>query len=88
MARELPKEHVEYFQALIGAAAEGQLALLDCENPEGESRSVICIAVENKDKSVTFIPLAEMCEENPITYYTPPRSNNDNPGTMEENVSE
>lgn len=87
MARELPEEHVNRFHALIGAVSEGQLALLDCENPKGESRSVICIAVENEDKSTTFIPLAEMCEENPLTYYTPPRSNNDNPRAVEENVS-
>lgn len=92
MARKIPEHHIEWFDLLIAGATNNQLALMDCTNPDGEDRTVICIFYPNEEGSNdggVFVPIAEMCEnKEPFTHYTPPMVNdNDNTGNMEENVS-
>lgn len=78
MAREIPQMHRDWLNLINTAAKQGTLALMDCTNPEGEARSVLCASYSDNEE-VVFIPLAEMCEHPvPHEYYTPPMKEHKN----------
>ncbi|MBX9864152.1 MAG: hypothetical protein K2Y42_15540 [Hyphomicrobium sp.] len=59
------------FQMLLRAAADGNLALMECTDSEtGETRYVIC-AVGNDDVDYVFTPFGHLAEGNPFEAYRP-----------------
>lgn len=60
------------FQALLRAAANGNLALMECADFEtGETRYVIC-AVGRDDGDYVFTPFGHLADGDPYEAYTPP----------------
>ena len=60
------------FQTLLRAAAEGNLALLECTDAEtGVPRYVIC-AVGRAEGDFVFTPFGHLAAGNPYEAYTPP----------------
>lgn len=60
------------FQTLLRAAADGNLALLECADAEtGAMRYVIC-AVGRDDEEFLFTPFGHLAEGNPYEAYRPP----------------
>lgn len=68
----LQKYDRDNFKTLLRAAAEGQLALLECKDAAtGEYRAVIC-AVGTDADGYLFTPFGHLCTTNPFEAYTPP----------------
>ena len=60
------------FQTLLRAAADGNLALLECADAEtGAVRYVIC-AVGRDDGEFVFTPFGHLADGNPFEIYSPP----------------
>ena len=60
------------FQTLLRAAADGNLALLECADAEtGAVRYVIC-AVGRDDEEFLFTPSGHLADGNPYEAYRPP----------------
>ena len=60
------------FESLLRAAADGNLALLECTDAEnGEPRYVIC-AVGRDGTDFLFTPFGHLANGNPIDAYVPP----------------
>ena len=60
------------FQTLLRAAADGNLALLECTDAAtGAPRSVIC-AVGRDGEEFLFTPFGHLAEGNPYDAYVPP----------------
>ena len=60
------------FQTLLRAAADGNLALLECADAEtGAVRYVIC-AVGRDDGEFLFTPFGHLADGNPYEAYRPP----------------
>ncbi|MGV0818907.1 DUF6117 family protein [Martelella sp. AMO21009] len=60
------------FQTLLRAAADGNLALLECADAEtGAVRYVIC-AVGRDDEEFLFTPFGHLADGNPYEAYRPP----------------
>lgn len=70
--RAIPKHHIEWWETLKRAFAHDAVALMTCGSKEG-TRSVICM-VNREPGAITFVPVGELCEADPSTYYTPPFS--------------
>jgi hypothetical protein len=61
------------FQTLLCAAADGNLALLECTDAEtGALRYVIC-AVGRDDEEFLFTPFGHLADGNPYEAYRPPK---------------
>jgi len=60
------------FQTLLRAAADGNLALMECTDaPTGEIRYVIC-AVGRDGVDFVFTPFGHLADGNPYDAYLPP----------------
>jgi hypothetical protein len=60
------------FQTLLRAAADGNLALMECiDAVTGESRYVIC-AVGRDGRHFLFTPFGHLADGNPFDAYLPP----------------
>jgi hypothetical protein len=71
----IPEHHVQWFETLKLAAANGHLALMSArDTANGESRSVICIANIMEDGTIWFIPVGNLATtEDPFDAYIPPK---------------
>ncbi len=62
------------FQTLLRAAADGNLALMECTDAvTGETRHVIC-AVGRDGADFVFTPFGHLAEGSPYDAYMPPSS--------------
>ncbi|MEN2990925.1 DUF6117 family protein [Tistrella sp. BH-R2-4] len=62
------------FQTLLRAAADGNLALLECTDAAtGAPRYVVC-AVGRNGEDFLFTPFGHLAEGNPYDAYIPPES--------------
>jgi len=60
------------FQTLLNAAANGDLALMECADAvSGEPRYVIC-AVGKDGKEFVFTPFGHLADHDPYAAYVPP----------------
>jgi len=62
------------FETLKKAFANGDVALMRCERtkkPRGYV-TVICMVNREADGTCSFVPVAEMCTDNPYLAYLPP----------------
>ncbi|MEH3038550.1 MAG: DUF6117 family protein [Sphingomonas paucimobilis] len=60
------------FQTLLDAAANGDLALVECHDiASGEARYVIC-AVGRDGEDYALTPFGHLAEGNPFDLYRPP----------------
>ncbi|CAM5531696.1 hypothetical protein MAUB1S_08875 [Mycolicibacterium aubagnense] len=65
------------FNTLLRAAADGNLALMECaDNATGEARYVIC-AVGRESGSYLFTPFGHLADRNPYDAYLPPSPDGD-----------
>jgi Family of unknown function (DUF6117) len=63
------------FETLLRAAADGNLALMECEDAAtGEPRYVIC-AVGYSEEQFLFTPFGHLTAGNPFDAYIPPVEN-------------
>lgn len=70
----IPDHARENFETLLRAAADGNLALLECaDTATGETRYVIC-AVSRDDGDYVFTPFGHLADGDPYEAYTPPNS--------------
>ena len=70
----IPDHARENFESLLRAAADGNLALLECaDTATGETRYVIC-AVGRDDGDYVFTPFGHLADGDPYEAYTPPNS--------------
>ena len=68
----LHKHDRDNFQTLLRAAADGQLALLECKDAvTGEYRAVIC-AVGSDNGDCVLTPFGHLSVTNPFEAYIPP----------------
>lgn len=73
----LPEHHIQWFEQLVLAAKNDDLALVLCTDADsGEDRSVIAIAQQHDDDgAVTFIPLGHLATtDDPFDAYNPPET--------------
>lgn len=59
------------FQTLLRAAADGNLALLECTATTGAPRYVVC-AVGRNGEEFLFTPFGHLAGGNPYDAYVPP----------------
>ena len=60
------------FETLLRAAADGNLALMECvDAATGTQRYVIC-AVSRDGEDFVFTPFGHLAEDNPYEAYVPP----------------
>ena len=70
----IPDPFKRNFETLLRAAADGNLALLEClDAVTGEPRYVIC-AVGREDQAYLMTPFGHLQEGNPFDAYVPPRA--------------
>jgi hypothetical protein len=68
----IPDHARDNFQTLLRAAADGNLALLECTDAEmGVPRYLIC-AVGRAEGDFVFTPFGQLSEGNPYEAYVPP----------------
>ena len=68
----IPDHARSNFQTLLRAAADGNLALMECaDSTTGETRYVIC-AVGRDDGDYVFTPFGHLADGDPYEAYTPP----------------
>ena len=70
----IPDHIARNFETLLRAAADGQLALMQCSDAgTGEARYVLCaVAVDGQDVQMT--PFGHLHDGNPYDVYRPPES--------------
>lgn len=68
----IPDHHRSNFNTLLRAAADGNLALMECTDAAtGEARYVIC-AVGRDNSDYVFTPFGHLVDGNPFEAYRPP----------------
>ena len=68
----IPDRARENFETLLRAAADGNLALMECADAlTGEPRYVIC-AVGRDGAEFVFTPFGHLADGNPFDAYLPP----------------
>jgi hypothetical protein len=68
----IPEHARANFQTLLNAAANGDLALMECADAvSGEARFVIC-AVGRDGADFLFTPFGHLADGNPYETYIPP----------------
>lgn len=68
----IPEPYRRNFQTLLDAAADGNLALMECsDKASGTPRYVIC-AVGRMDGDYVMTPFGHLHEANPYEAYLPP----------------
>jgi hypothetical protein len=68
----IPEHHRRNFETLLRAAADGQLALMECEDTlTNEPRYVLC-AVGREGNAYIMAPFGHLHEGNPFDAYRPP----------------
>lgn len=68
----IPNHHRRNFNMLLRAAADGNLALMECTDAAtGEARYVICAVGRDKGDCV-FTPFGHLVDGNPFDAYRPP----------------
>lgn len=68
----IPKPHRRNFETLLRAAADGNLALLECTDAtSGEPRYVIC-AVGRERGDFIMTPFGHLHDGDPFAAYIPP----------------
>lgn len=68
----IPDAHIRNFRTLLNAAANGDLALLECADAKtGEPRFVIC-AVGRENGEYLMTPFGHLHDGNPFTAYISP----------------
>jgi hypothetical protein len=78
-AMSIPEHARANFQTLLCAAAEGNLALMECTDAvTGEPRYVIC-AVGRDGASFVFTPFGDLADGNPFDVYLPPSDSRTDP---------
>ena len=72
----IPDHRKQWFEQLELAAKNGDMALLSClDAVTKEPRTVLCIASQDSDGYVEFIPLGHFVPEgNPFDAYIPPET--------------
>lgn len=75
MSDPIPPHHVQWFEMLTLAFANGDVALMSCLDAKtSEPRSVICM-VQRDGGDIQFIPVGHLCPEpDPFDAYVPPES--------------
>lgn len=69
----IPRGHKSNFNALLRAAKNGDLALLECYDAKTNTPVfTICMANRGADRSITFVPVAKMFDGNPYDELMPP----------------
>jgi hypothetical protein len=77
----LPDHARANFETLLRAAAEGNLALMECANAlTGEPRYVMC-AVGRDGAEFVFTPFGHLADGNPFDAYLPPSDPLTDPST-------
>ncbi|WP_447725508.1 DUF6117 family protein [Sphingomonas koreensis] len=67
----IPPSHICNFQALLCAAEQGDLALVECVDAQsGEPRYVLC-AVGRDGSDYTLTPFGHLHDGNPFEAYVP-----------------
>jgi hypothetical protein len=70
----LAKGHKSNFKVLLEAAANGDVALMECQlAATGETVAVICAANRLPDGEVEFAPFAMLFNDNPYKLVNPPK---------------
>jgi hypothetical protein len=70
----IPDHARDNFQTLLRAAADGNLALMECaDSATRATRYVIC-AVGRDDVDYVFTPFGHLADGDPYEAYTPPNS--------------
>ncbi|WP_433947427.1 DUF6117 family protein [Brevundimonas diminuta] len=68
----IPDHARSNFETLLRAAADGNLALMECaDSATGQTRYVIC-AVGRDDDAYVFTPFGHLADGDPYEAYTPP----------------
>lgn len=68
----IPHHARDNFETLLRAAADSNLALMECaDSVSGETRYVIC-AVGRDDGAYVFTPFGHLADGDPYEAYTPP----------------
>ncbi|MDO6415354.1 DUF6117 family protein [Sphingomonas sp. BIUV-7] len=69
----IPEPYRRNFDTLLRAAAEGNLALLECTDAHtGGTRYVICAVGRAKKGDFILTPFGHLCDDNPFDQYLPP----------------
>jgi len=69
----IPEPYRRNFETLLRAAADGNLALLECRDAvSGAPRYVVC-AVGQTGGDFTFTPFGHLDDGNPFEAYLPPQ---------------
>lgn len=69
----IPQHARANFETMLQAAATGDLALVECADPQtGEPRYVICAVGPDGDAGVTITPFGHLAPGNPYETYAPP----------------
>jgi hypothetical protein len=59
--------------AIIRAAKDGRLALMECtEIATGEPRAVLCAVQKGEGDAIDMVPFGHICLQNPYDVYKPP----------------
>ena len=75
----IPNHACTNFQTLLRAAADGNLALMECmDSMTGEPRYVIC-AVGRDGTDFLFTPFGHLADGSPFDAYMPPSEPPDDP---------
>lgn len=80
----IPEGHARNFETLLQAAANGDLALLECADAmTGEPRYVIC-AVGRGEGEYLLSPFGHLLDGNPFEAYVPPTGTRSGEGAFAE----
>ncbi len=72
-ASALPQAHVANFNTMLKAAANKDLALIQCTDAKtGEPVATICMVNQDAEGNVEFQPVAKMFNTNPFEELLPP----------------
>lgn len=69
--RPIPEHHREQWEIIKAAFEANSVALMTCNSKHGV-RTVICMVNRENNGDYTFVPVGELCEENPFEHYMPP----------------
>jgi len=69
----IPEPYRRNFDTLLRAAADGNLALLECTDTHtGAARYVICAVGRAETEDILLTPFGHLCDGNPFDRYLPP----------------
>ncbi|TYC78743.1 DUF6117 family protein [Novosphingobium sp. BW1] len=68
----IPEPYRRNFQTLLRAAADGNLALLECTDAQTGVPRYVVTAVGRDEGDYVMTPLGHLCNGNPFEHYIPP----------------